>query len=258
MFDAHCHLYDEMFKDLDINKILENARDNGVFAWMICSTDNESMKTALDFCMNHEGCYFGAGYYPCDVKYLEDPKVLNKYLKFLKVNRKHIKVLGEIGLDYYWEKDENLKELQRKWLIYQINLANELQLPICIHCRDAIGDLVQILKEHKPNYGFYMHAYNGSLEITRELLKLGSYFSIGGVVTYKNANNLRECVKEIPLNRLFIETDAPYLPPVPHRGELNLPEFIKLTLEKIAEIKEVSSDELDTILTRNCWDFFKI
>ena len=258
MIDAHCHLYDPMLNDFNIDELIENGKKVNITNWIVCSTDLDSMNQALDFCNLHKECYLGAGYYPCDVKFLENEEILQKYLQFLDKNKKSIVVLGEIGLDYYWEKTVEERGIQKKWFIYQIELANKLNLPICIHCRDAIGDLLEILKNHYVKCGFYMHAYNASIEITKELIKLGGYFSIGGVVTYKNADNLRETLKIIPLDRLFIETDLPYLPPVPYRGKINIPEYMDKTLDKISEVKNIDKNELDAILTKNCRDFIKI
>jgi TatD DNase family protein len=257
MFDAHCHLYDDGLIE-NIDEILENAKNAGVNYFLCATTDLDSMEKAKKLAIKYNNVFLGAGYYPCDVKYLENPEILAQYLGFIRSNKNLIKVIGEIGLDYYWEKDEKERVLQRKWFIYQIDLANENHLPICIHCRDAIGDLVKILKEHHPLFGFYLHAYNGSMETTKELYKLGAFFSVGGVLTYKNADNLREIVNYLPLERLFIETDAPYLPPVPHRGEKNLPQYIKITLEMLAKVKNMDEKTADEKLTENTVKFFHV
>ena len=257
MFDAHCHLYDDLLKD-KIETYLKEANDLGITYFLVPSTDNKSMEEAKEFISKHKGCFLGAGYYPCDVKYLENEDVLNQYLKFVEDNRNIIKVIGEIGLDYHYDNSEREKELQKKWLVFQIDLANKYDLPICIHSRDAIQDTLNILKEHKVNKGFYLHAFTASLEMMKEFLKIGAMFSIGGVITYKNAENLRQVVKEIPLENLLVETDSPYLPPVPYRGKINEPKYIIETLRKISEIKNIDIKKLDKIVTSNAIHFFHV
>ena len=149
-------------------------------------------------------------------------------------------------------KEENIKELQRIWFKKQIELASELKLPIVIHTRDAVQDTYDILKDSSFKYPIILHCYNNSLEMTKLYLKMENvYFSFGGVLTFKNASNLREIIKVIPLNRILIETDAPYLSPVPYRGKLNLPEYIFLTLKEMSNILNINEISLNNILTNN-------
>lgn len=257
MHDAHCHLYDETFNG-HLKETLDKARKEGVKRFVCATTDSESIEKAIKICKANNDCLLMAGYFPCDVKYLESAVIFDNYLKLLKDSKDILKCIGEIGLDYYWEKDLSQRELQRKWFIKQILIADDFGIPVCIHCRDAIGDCLEILKLNTPKYGFYMHAYNGSIEITKELIKLGAYFSIGGVVTFKNAQNLRETIKIIPNNKILIETDSPYLTPVPFRGQKNEPSNVKYVLKEIAKIKEINEKELNKIVDGNFAKFFHV
>ena len=176
--------------------------------------------------------------------------------KFLRLfNNEKVVCLGEIGLDYYWVKDLEERERQKEMFIYQLGLAKDKNLPTSIHIREATQDALDILKEHAKT-PFVLHCFNASEEILNEYLKLNCYFAIGGVVTFKNATNLQEVVKKIPLDRLLIETDAPYLSPVPYRGKLNEPKYIKETLQFIADLRGMSFEELDKITTENAKKVF--
>lgn len=248
MFDTHVHLNDETLY-LNIDKYIQEAQTNGVSNFLVVSWDLESSIKAIEISNKYECCHAAIGFHPCDARALENNDVLNKFLELFKTSSK-IVAIGEIGLDYHWEKDENNKELQRKWFKYQLNLARKLNLPVSIHSREATQDTYDILKEYK-DIKIILHCYNESLEITKQYLKQNIYFAIGGVITFKNAKNLIDVVPQIPLDRLLIETDAPYLAPVPYRGKINEPKYIKETLLKISEILNIEFDKLDKFTSLN-------
>ena len=176
----------------------------------------------------------------------------------IKEYSKHSKIvaIGEIGLDYYWDKSFN--DIQKEVFIKQIKLANELNLPISIHDRDAHKDTFDILKEYNRCSDIIMHCFSGSVEFAKECIKEGWYIALGGVITFKNAVKMKDVAKEIPLEKLLIETDAPYLAPVPHRGEENQPAYIKYVAEEIAKIKGITFEEVDKATTKNAIKVFNI
>ena len=165
--------------------------------------------------------------------------------------------MGEIGLDYHY--DHSPRDIQRRVFIRQLELANDFSLPVSIHSREASQDTYDILKEHlKCERGAVLHSFSQSREMLQQYLELNVYFSLSGTVTFKNADKLRECVSYIPLDRLFIETDCPYLTPYPHRGKRNDPSFVEFTAKKIAEIKNIGYEKLCDIACNNAEKFFGI
>jgi TatD DNase family protein len=247
MFDTHIHLNDEQFNE-NLDSYIEEGIKNGVTNFLVIGFDYASSKRAIEIAHKYECCYAAVGFHPCDVNKIKNIKDLRSFLKLF--DEEKVICLGEIGLDYYWVKDQIERERQKEMFIYQLNLAKKKNLPTSIHVREATQDALDILKEHAKTT-FIMHCFNASEEILNEYLKLDCYFAIGGVVTFKNAENLQEIVKKIPLDRLLIETDAPYLSPVPYRGKLNEPKYIRKTLEYIAELRGMSFEELDKITTAN-------
>ena len=164
--------------------------------------------------------------------------------------------IGEIGLDYYWDKSFN--DLQKEVFIKQIKLANELNFPISVHDREAHKDSFDILTEFNKNSIVIMHCFSGSVEFMHECVKQGWYIAIGGVVTFKNAIKMKEVAKEVPLDKLLIETDAPYLTPVPYRGKTNQPAYVKYVAEEIANLRNTSFEEINEQTTKNAKLVFKI
>lgn len=249
MFDVHTHLNSDEYNS-NLDELLKNAAklDNN-FYFLVSGYDLDSSIKSVELSKKYKNIYSSVGIHPSDCKrysfdVLEDIKKL--------VLDKKVVAIGEIGLDYYWDKEQNIKELQRIWFKKQIELASELKLPIVIHTRDAVQDTYDILKDSSFKYPIILHCYNNSLEMTKLYLKMENvYFSFGGVLTFKNASNLREIIKVIPLNRILIETDAPYLSPVPYRGKLNLPEYIFLTLKEMSNILNIDEISLNNILTNN-------
>lgn len=257
MFDVHVHYNCKEIKD-NINEELEicNNTFNNYFA-IIPSWDFDSSKEAINISNNFKNLYACIGIHPSDCKRFEFD-VLEK-LKNLALNNKKVVSIGEIGLDFYWDKEKNIQDLQRIWFKKQIDLANELKLPIEIHTREAIQSTYDILSTYNVNVAVILHCYNASLEITKLYLKFKNiYFSFGGVLTFKNATNLKEIIKIIPLDRILIETDAPYLSPAPYRGKQNKPVYILETLKVMSELLNIELNKLENVLTNNAFRVFNI
>lgn len=246
--DVHAHL--DAFEDVE--KVIDDAKINGVEKIITAGYNLASSKKCVELAKKYPGVYAVIGLHPENI---EDENA--DYLSELKVLAKNKKVvgIGEIGLDYHYGKD---KERQKKIFVEQIELANLLNLPIVIHSRDAMGDTMEILKSHKVKNGGLMHCYSGSVESARELKKLGFSFSFGGVCTFKNAKNVCAVIEDLSMDSIMLETDCPYLAPVPHRGERNEPKYIPLIAEKIAELKNIELDEVAKITTNNAKNIFKL
>ena len=246
--DIHAHL--DAFEDVE--KVINDAKINGVKKIVTAGYNLASSKKCVELAKKYPGVYAVIGLHPENI---EDENA--DYLSELKVLAKNEKVvgIGEIGLDYHYGKD---KERQKKIFVEQIELANLLNLPIVIHSRDAMGDTMEILKSHKVKNGGLMHCYSGSIESARELKKLGFSFSFGGVCTFKNAKNVCAVIEDLSMDSIMLETDCPYLAPVPHRGERNEPKYIPLIAEKIAELKNIELNEVAKITTNNAKNIFKL
>lgn len=252
--DVHAHLNDDKLIE-NVEQILEDASKVGVKKVICCGYDEKSSIVALELSKKFDCIYACIGMHPHDSKYYTE-----EFENWIKLNHNDSKVvaIGEIGLDYHY--DLSPRETQKEIFVRQIRLASELKLPIVIHTREAIADTLQILKENKQflNNKILFHCYNASLEITKELLKFDSYFSFGGTITFKNATNLVEVVKFIPLDRILLETDCPYLAPQPLRGSVNEPKNIPLIAEKLAEIKGVNIETISKQTLNNTKKFFNI
>jgi len=251
MIDSHCHINDKPFIE-NPELYIKEAFECNVDSFLVVGCNLKTSINAVKIANEYSQCYATIGIHPSDAKEagVKDLEEIEKLIS------KKVIAIGEIGLDYYWDKDENIKELQRKYFISQIDLANKYNLPISIHCRDAYGDCLQILKEHKVNKGGVMHAYAGSPEMAKEFMKLGFYFGFGGTVTFKNAHNIKKNCEEIPIEKILLETDSPYLTPTPHRGEINHSKYLCYIRDEIARIKNISSDEVDKITTENFKNLF--
>lgn len=254
MIDSHCHLNDKAF-DNDVDEVILNAQKAGVGAILVLGWDIESSRHALEIAKRHEGVYCAVGVHPQNMdgipfSAIDDIRELAKDKKVIAI--------GEIGLDFYWEKDPAIHERQKEWFIRQINLANELSLPCSIHAREAIQATYDVLKEHPIKAGAVLHCYGGSLEMMKEFDKLGLYFGFDGPITYKNAVTPKECVAYCPKERILTETDSPYLTPVPFRGQRNDPSHIKEILEQMAFLKGVSREEMETQVESNFRKLFRI
>ena len=254
MFDSHCHLNDENLYPR-IDEVIDSANKTGVKKYLVVGYDKASSLLAIDIAHRYEGCYAAIGFHPTEIEgvteddfndlmsHVDDPKVI---------------AIGEIGLDYHWVKELDKREEQKRWFIKQIEFANEHKLPISIHNRESTEDCVQILKEHTPKFSGVMHCYSGSVETMQTVLGLGLYIALGGTVTFTNAKTPKEVAEEVPLDRLLIETDAPYLTPHPHRGEKNEPKYICLVLEEIARLKDMSKKHLEDVIYKNTCHLFNV
>lgn len=249
MIDTHVHLNDEAYKD-NLDEIIKEANDNGINKMVVIGYDYNSSIKAVEIAQKYENIYAMVGLHPSNV-IDETDKDLNWLIKLLQ-NKKVIGI-GEIGIDLYWTKDN--KDLQIEFFKKQLQLSLECNLPISIHTRDAIELTYQILSEN--NYKGIIHCFSGSLEMANKFIKLGYYLGIGGVVTFKNTN-LKEVVKNISLNSIVTETDSPYLTPAPFRGKVNKPEYIKLIVQEIANIKNVSIKEVEKQIDFNVYNLLGI
>lgn len=251
MIDTHTHI--NCIDDFSIDEILKNASDNGVEKLIVPSAYASDIDIIAELASKYENVYGLLGVHPSEVKDWTDD-LIDKIKECAKSPK--IVGIGEIGLDYYWDKSFN--DLQKEVFIKQINLANELNFPISVHDREAHKDSFDILTEFNKNSIVIMHCFSGSVEFMHECVKQGWYIAIGGVVTFKNAIKMKEVAKEVPLDKLLIETDAPYLTPVPYRGKTNQPAYVKYVAEEIANLRNTSFEEINEQTTKNAKLVFKI
>lgn len=255
IFDTHCHIYDSAF-DLDQKEVIQRALDNKVCLMMVPSDNLVNSHKSIELAEKYDFIYSSIGIHPSEVYSLD----LDKTIEDLRELSKHekVKAIGEIGLDYFYYKEENQKNMQKIWFKKQIELANEVHLPIIVHSRDACQDTLDILKEVKPMFGCVFHCYSYSKETLKEIIKRGFYIGLDGPVTFKNSIEPKEIAKMVSLNRLLIETDSPYLTPVPHRGKRNEPSEIIYIAQEIALLRNITFDELTKITYLNGKEFFSI
>ncbi|MBE6142440.1 MAG: TatD family deoxyribonuclease [Erysipelotrichaceae bacterium] len=256
IFDTHCHVYDEKYVEGEI-EVIKKSIQEGVGLFMVPGDNIINSKKAIELASLFPEVYCAIGVHPSDVESLDIEEVISQLKELYKTSNK-IKAIGEIGLDKYWVKDEKIIAKQKEFFIRQIELANELKLPIIIHDRDAHEDTLKILKEHPPLYGGVMHCFSGSVEYLKEILSLGLYIGLDGPVTYKNAITPKEVAKVVPLDRLLVETDSPYLTPVPFRGKINYPHYVKNVIEEICRIKSINSREIENTTCENGKKLFRI
>ena len=255
IFDTHCHLnHDELYERID--EVIEDAKKTGVQKFLVVGYDKLTSLRAIEIANQYDCCYAAIGFHPTEIFDLSE----EDYEEVMSnVDNPKVVAIGEIGLDYHWIKDLNQRELQKQYFIRQIEFANEHHLPICVHNRDSNEDCFTILKEHRPLFGAIMHCYSGSVEMMHELVKFDKfYISLGGPVTFTNAKTPKAVAEEVPLERLLIETDSPYLTPHPHRGEKNEPKYICLVEEEIARLKDMSKKHLEDVLFKNSCRVFNI
>lgn len=248
MIDTHAHLTEEkLYKDLD--QIIFNAKKNGVKKIISVGMTNKANQTSIEIANKYDIVYASVGIHPNEV--INEVLDLNK-LKQLAKNKKVV-AIGEIGIDLYRSKDTFNK--QKTYFIEQIKLAIKLNLPIIVHSRNSAIEIYEILKNY-PEVTGVMHCYSEHVDYVEKFIKLGFYIGVGGIVTFKNAFEVKEIVKKVPLDKLLIETDAPYLAPDPFRGKQNEPAYVKYTLIKLAEILNMSVNEIKNITTNNAYKLF--
>lgn len=255
-FDSHSHLNDEKF-DEDRDKIIKEIYEAGIINFVTAGYSVESSKKAIDIANNNDFIYATAGISPNDIPQNEEElwKQLLEIKELAKSNRK-VLAIGEIGLDYYWNVEN--KNTQKIAFIEQIKLANELDLPIVIHTRDAVMDTIQILKENEVKNKGIFHCCPQNRELIKEGLKLGFYISFAGPITFKNSKNADEMIKLVPNDRILVETDSPYLAPEPLRGTRNTPANVKYVVQKIANTKGIELEEVEKFTVENTRRAFKI
>ena len=248
IFDTHIHLNDKkIYENLDF--YIQDALNKGVKKFLCVGYDLESSKIAIEIANKYHEVYASIGIIPTEYKQYNDDSINN--LRKLMDKSNKIVAIGEIGLDYYWEKEESVRTLQKKIFIEQIELANELNLPISIHCRDAYKETLDILKEHACIKKGIMHCFSGSLESAKEFIKLGYLIAFGGVLTFKNSIKTKEVLQNIDLKDVVFETDAPYLAPTPFRGKINIPSYIVETVKYASSLLNCPKETLEDITYKN-------
>jgi TatD DNase family protein len=253
LFDSHTHLNDQKF-DEDREQVIMGAYDSGVTLMMIPGADLESSKSAVELARQYPFLYAAVGIHPHDTHSMDDISL--QLIKSLSRNDK-VMAIGEIGLDYYY--DHSPRDVQKHWFRQQLALAKELDLPVIIHDRDAHQDVLDIIDE-VDNYatGVIMHCFSGSKELAKVYLNRGAYISLGGPVTFKNARKSIEVAEMVPMDRLLIETDSPYLAPTPNRGKRNESTYVKFVAQRIAEIRGFEYEYVAQKTFENAKRIFKI
>lgn len=238
IFDSHAHYDDEQF-DEDRGKLLLELNESGVAGILNMSSDYRSIETTRILTETYPFIYGACGIHP-ENAYEYNESVRSEMIHLLKTEK--FRAVGEIGLDYYWESNPP-RDIQKKVFRDQMEIAKSLGMPVVLHDRDAHGDILQIVREFPSVTGIF-HSFSGSVEMAREAVSLGYYLGISGVATFKNARKLPEVIVEIPLDRLLLETDAPYMAPVPYRGKRNRSDYLIYVAEKIAELKGKNVEEV--------------
>ncbi|WP_163114159.1 TatD family hydrolase [Bacillus velezensis] len=253
LFDTHAHLNAEQF-DTDLEEVIARAKAEKVERIVVVGFDKPTITRAMELIEEYDFIYAAIGWHPVDAIDMTEED-----LSWIKELSSHEKVvaIGEMGLDYHWGKSP--KNVQKEVFRKQIALAKEVNLPIIIHNRDATEDVVTILKEEgAEEVGGIMHCFTGSAEVARQCMDMNFYISFGGPITFKNAKKPKEVAKEIPNDRLLIETDCPFLTPHPFRGKRNEPSYVKYVAEQLAELKGLTYEEIASITTENAKRLFRI
>lgn len=255
IFETHAHYDDEKFAE-DREVVLADLPKRGISPVINVGASIASTRTTLEIAESHDFIYAAVGVHPSDIDGLNE-----ETFAWLAEQTKRPKTvaIGEIGLDYYWDKEADVQERQRYWFKRQLELARETNLPVIIHSRDAAEDTMAILQEfhqNKDETPGVIHCYSYSPEMAQEFIKMGYYIGVGGVVTFKNAKKLVRTVEEIPLERIVLETDCPYMAPEPHRGTRNDSRNIPYVIEKIAQIKGIDPQVVEETTRENAFCLF--
>ena len=251
LIDTHCHLYGEEYENKDVLKEIEE--DKNLLCVITLSSDEEDAKKCLEISKKSGKVFFAVGFHPENVDNLKEDSLLK--IEKLAQSPKCV-AIGEVGLDYHYTQDNKLA--QKQLLEWHIDLAYRLKKPICLHCREAAEDLYNLLKENqnKLKYGFVVHCFSENKEWAKKFEDLGAYFGICGNFTFKNYDS--SVAKFLPLDKIIVETDSPYLAPVPVRGIVNTPSNVKYTCAKLAEVLNKTEQEMERITTANALRFFGI
>ncbi len=252
IFDSHAHYEDKQFGE-DRDELLSSMRQKGITKIVEVGSSIESSKRAIALTERYDFIYAAIGVHPSDISCLNE-----EGLARLREMARHEKVvaIGEIGLDYYWDKEPEVQERQKAWFRRQLKLAREAGLPVIIHSRDAAEDTLTIMKEEAAGLPGVIHCFSYSKELALEYVKMGYYIGVGGVVTFKNARKLKEAVAELPIERIVIETDCPYLAPEPNRGKRNSSLNLPYVVEAIAGIKGLAPEAVEEITYRNAMELY--
>lgn len=245
--DTHCHILSEYYDNID--EVVNQCKKNNVNRIIVNGCDINSNKEVLELVSKYDIIYGAIGFHPTELDDFND-----EYFEFLENNISNPKIvaIGEIGLDYYYDNTD--KNKQKEIFKRQLDIANKYSKPIIVHSRNSIQDTYNILKEY--NLFGSIHCFSGSVEMAREFIKIGYKLGIGGIITYKNAKNIREVVKDIDLSYILLETDSPYLTPSPYRGKINSPQYIPLIASTIADIKNISINDVSEVTTANAEEIF--
>ena len=252
MIDSHCHLDFKEFKE-DLSEILLNAKKSNVSGMQTICTKISEFDKIHDISKNNNNIWCSIGTHPHNAKD-EMHITADQIIKLCK--NKNVIGIGETGLDYYYENSE--KKLQIESFLKHIHVSQETNLPLIVHAREADSDIIQILKNEykKKPFSGVIHCFTSTYELAKAALNINFFISFSGIITFKNANEIRESCKKIPIEKILIETDAPFLAPIPYRGKRNEPAYVRETLIKLAEIKQLSQDEVDKITTDNFFSLF--
>ncbi len=253
LFDTHVHLNADQFQE-DVEDVMKRAQEAGVKRMVVVGFDRLTITRAMELVEKYDWLYAAVGWHPVDAIDMTEED-----LNWIEELANHPKVvaIGEMGLDYHWDKSP--KDVQKDVFRRQIRLAKKVKLPIIIHNREATQDIVDILKEEgASDVGGVMHCFSGSAETALECVKLNFYISLGGPVTFKNAKKPKEVAEAVPLDKLLIETDCPYLAPHPYRGKRNEPAYVKLVAEEIAALKHLSYEEVAAATMKNANTLFQL
>lgn len=238
IIDTHAHYDDEQF-DADREELLGSMEEGGIGLIVNVGSTVASWDKIVELTEKYPFVYGAVGVHPDEVGELDE----EKFLRMAELlDRDNIVAVGEIGLDYYWDKEKH--DLQKEWFVRQLGLAREKEMPVIIHSREAAADTFEIMKQHAAGMKAVIHCYSYSPEMAREYVKMGYYIGVGGVVTFKNAKKLKQVVQEIPLESIVLETDCPYLAPVPYRGKRNCSLYLPYVAEQIAELKGTTVEEV--------------
>lgn len=253
IFDTHAHYDDEAFNE-DRDAVLTSLAEHGIEAVVNVGASIQTTKNTLELVKKYPFVYGAVGVHPNETAELNDD--LMDWLRHV-AGEKKIVAIGEIGLDYYWDEPE--PEVQKYWFVRQLQLAWDVKLPVIIHSRDAAKDTLDIIKaERAGELGGVIHCYSYSLEMAKEYLNMGFYLGIGGVLTFKNARKLKEVVEYMPLERIVLETDCPYLAPVPNRGKRNSSLNLPYVVEAVSEIKGVTPEKVIAVTNQNARKMYRI
>ena len=253
IFETHAHYDDESFND-DREALIRSLPEKGIGRIINVGASIETTKTTLELAAKYDYIYAAVGVHPSDISGLNEETFA--WLKEQTSLPKTV-AIGEIGLDYYWDKEPEIQAKQRYWFVRQLALAQQADLPVIIHSRDAAEDTMQIMeKAYEDGIKGVIHCYSYSPEMAQEYVKMGYFIGVGGVVTFKNARKLVQTVEEIPLSAIVLETDCPYMAPEPHRGTRNDSRNIPYVIEKIAKIKGISAEEVEETTRENAFALF--